>query len=265
MSDAAEFTSINERAWATGDYVGAYAIRDLLPAEVVLLVRYAARLSGRVLDFGCGAGRLLGYLVEVSGEAHGVDISEGMLAHCRATYPAAHVQLGSFTDPATWPAGRFDQIWMANNLIDVLEHDRRGRLLDDLAGAVAPEGLIIFSSHNLDSVGYERRLGWVRRIAWTPPMTQLRQLRRAGLRRRNRRALAGREFTGVGYSVINDDAHDHALLHYYIRRDDQEAQLDEHGWRLLECLDDQGRRVECGEVSRSPDLHYVAARRRESM
>ncbi len=260
-TDDERFTAINDKAWATGDYVDAYATRDLHPAEIVLLVRYAKQLSGRVLELGCGAGRLLGYLTEFAAEAYGVDISEAMVARCRAGYPDAHVTVGSLIVPETWPAAPFDQIWMARNLIDVLEDDRRGRLLDQLSGFVAPGGLLIFSSHNLDSVGHQTSLGWVRRAAWTPPITQVRYVRRAGLRRRNRRTLGARAFVGDGYAVINDDAQDYALLHYYVRRDDQEAQLDAHGWRLVECVDLDGRPVARGEVSRSPDLHYVASRR----
>jgi SAM-dependent methyltransferase len=263
--DDERFTAINDEAWAAGDYVDAYATRDLHPAEIVLLVRYAKQLSGRVLELGCGAGRLLGYLAEFAQAAHGVDISEAMVARCHAGYPSARVTVGSLTEPATWPAGRFDQIWMARNLIDVLEDDRRSRLLDQLRVRLNPGGVLIFSSHNLDSVGHDRQLGWVRRIAWTPPITQLRDWRRAAVRRRNRRALGPRAYEGPGYAVINDDAQDYALLHYYVRRDDQAAQLEAHGWELLECVDLAGRPVGRGEVSRSPDLHDVATPRRESM
>jgi SAM-dependent methyltransferase len=168
------------------------------------------------------------------------------------------VTLGSFTDRASWPPGRWDQIWMVNNLIDVIDHERRGRLLDELRGALAPGGVLIFSSHNLDGVGHEQRLGWVRRMVWTPPMLQLRHLLRAGRRMRNRRRMGPLASRGDGHAILNDSLHDYALLLYFIGRDAQEAQLEAHGWRLLECLDGQGRRVERGEISRSQDLNYVA-------
>ena len=36
-----------------------------------------------VLELGCGTGRVLPPLVEVCGDVHGIDRSEGMLALCR--------------------------------------------------------------------------------------------------------------------------------------------------------------------------------------
>ena len=52
----------NDQLWGRKGLVQAYATRELRPVEVLLLVRYQAALSGRVLELGCGAGRLTGYL-----------------------------------------------------------------------------------------------------------------------------------------------------------------------------------------------------------
>ena len=60
------------------------------------------------------------------------------------------------------------------------------------------------------------------------------------------------------HAIVNDEAHDYALLHYYIRRDDQARQLAELGYALIECLDADGHPVPAGERSASPWLHYVA-------
>jgi hypothetical protein len=48
------------------------------------------------------------------------------------------------------------------------------------------------------------------------------------------------------------------LLHYYIGRDDQQRQLAETGFELLECLDVDGGRVDAGEPHPDPWLHYIA-------
>jgi hypothetical protein len=41
---------------------------------------------------------------------------------------------------------------------------------------------------------------------------------------------------------------DYALLHYYIGCDDQERQLADVGFELLECLDLEARPVEAGQT-----------------
>jgi Methyltransferase domain len=106
---------VNEQLWAR-DHVARYANRSLHPVEVLLLARYHQALSGRVLEAGCGAGRILGYLVALGGEAHGVDTSLRMLEYCRHTYPEALLALG---DLRTLPAiiqGPFDAIVAAAEL-----------------------------------------------------------------------------------------------------------------------------------------------------
>ena len=85
--------SINHREWESADHVADYADRALAPVEIVILLRYREELSRRVLEAGCGAGRVLGYLVELGGEVHGIDLSPAMVAYCRATYPAADVRV----------------------------------------------------------------------------------------------------------------------------------------------------------------------------
>ena len=79
------------------------------------------------------------------------------------------------------------------------------------------------------------------------------------LRQRNHRRLAPLERTEPGYAVINDDAHDFQLLHYYIGRDAQAEQLAGHGFSLVECLDLEGHRVDAGDTAEDHvELHYVA-------
>jgi len=51
-----------------------------------------------VLDVGCGAGRLLGPLLSIGAEVHGVDISDDMIQHCRERFPAARLAVGDVAD-----------------------------------------------------------------------------------------------------------------------------------------------------------------------
>src|SRR5919201_3746705 len=89
---------LNADFWARGDHVGFYAHRELRPVEAVLLRRYRDALSGAVLELGCGAGRLTGYVIEIAAKTHGIDISAAMIAHCRATYPGGVFEVGDLHD-----------------------------------------------------------------------------------------------------------------------------------------------------------------------
>lgn len=79
------------------------------------------------------------------------------------------------------------------------------------------------------------------------------------MRLRNRHAVQGLRRRALGYAVVNDDAHDYRLVHYYIARDAQERQLAEQGFELIECLDNDGRPVAPGESAEEyVELYYIA-------
>ncbi|MDT7547825.1 MAG: hypothetical protein QOE84_219, partial [Actinomycetota bacterium] len=127
MDDASQ--RVNDKLWSRLDLVKVYATRDLRPIEVMLLVRYREALSGRVLELGCGAGRLTGYLAELASVAHGVDISPAMVDHCRRAYPRAIFSEGDLRDLSAFDPGSFDVVVASYNVVDVLgDRERRAAL-----------------------------------------------------------------------------------------------------------------------------------------
>lgn len=249
----------NERFWTRGDCVAFYATRGLRAAESVLLERHRSALSGRrVLELGCGAGRLTGHLSDVAGEVHGVDLSPAMIAYCRRTYPRCSFQVRDLRDLSGFHEGSYGAVFAPYNVLDALgEADRRG-VLAQVRGLLAPGGLLVLSAHNRT---HKPLLGSRVRLLVGSPRRPLQSLRRLPLRLRNRRRLAPLQRSTPGYAIRNDEAHDFALLHYYVTRDAQERQLAEHGFELLECLDLRGRSVARGaSARRCPELHYVARR-----
>jgi ubiquinone/menaquinone biosynthesis C-methylase UbiE len=68
---------------------------------------------GRVLDFGCGAGRLSQALAAHAGEVVGVDVSPPMLAAARRLDPPANCRfvLNDASDLALFPSGGFDLVY----------------------------------------------------------------------------------------------------------------------------------------------------------
>jgi SAM-dependent methyltransferase len=274
MTEAGSQARVNRQAWQRGSYVGNYANRRLIPVEVLLLARYREALSGRVLEVGSGAGRILGYLVGLGGEVHGIDISEAMVAHTRAAYPDADVRVGDLAHVSDVVDGPFSAVLAMDNVIDTFDDDERRRTLSELGRLLAPDGLLIFSSHNLayhDGDGAvpagmdgSRRPGRAKELMWKGLSRPIGDVVTVAFRmpRRilNHRRLSAYERRAPDHAIVNDEAHDYALLHYYIRRDDQERQLAELGYELVECLDVDGHPLPAGETSQSPWLHYIARR-----
>jgi SAM-dependent methyltransferase len=245
----------NDALWAKSNLVKPYANRTLRPVEVMVLVRHREALSGRVLELGCGAGRLTGYLSEIATYTLGLDISPAMVAYCRKTYPRATFEEGDLRGVTTMKPGSYDVIVAAFNVLDVLNDADRSEVLDGIHYALAPGGLVIMSTHNRASMlrgvraelARRSRIGLALTIANVPRWLL------------NRRRLLRFERHEPGYAILNDVSYQFAALHYYISRGAQERQFADHGFELLECLDLDGQRVEAGEEARHcSELHYVA-------
>lgn len=260
--DGERQAQLNRERWSQGDLVEAYANRRLRPAEAVLLDRYRSALAGRVLELGCGAGRLTGYLSEISPHVHGIDLSPAMVAYCRQTYPRASFDVGDLRELSGFETGAYEAVVAPFNVLDVLDDEDRRRVLAEIRRLLAADGVLIMSSHNRP---YAPRLLarvrlWIRLMCGSPrhPLTSLRNL---PLRFANRRRLAKLQREDDGYAIVNDEAHDFSVLHYYISRDAQESQLSELGYTLTTCLDLDGRDVERGEsAAHCSELHYAAHR-----
>jgi SAM-dependent methyltransferase len=261
-------SSVNEALWH-GDHVARYANRSLRPVEVILLARYQQALSGRVLEIGCGAGRVLGYLVALGGEVHGVDVSPQMVEYCRRTYPEADVQVGDLRRLPEVVSGPLDAVIAPDNVLDVVDPVQRREALDAIRGLLAPTGLLIFSSHNLAAVGRPptpvsagpgagTESGTLRRLAHISPAGLADRAMRLPRQLRNRRRLGPMQVHQPDYAILNDVEGDYGALHYYVRHADQARQLADAGFALQECLDSEGRVVAEGADGTCPWLHYVA-------
>lgn len=253
-----DHASIDAEIWARGNFVSAYANRQLRPVEVILLARYRDALAGRVLELGCGAGRITGYLEQMGATVLGVDISPRMIEYCRQRYPGGRFELGDLRHPeALAPDAPFHAALAGNNLVDVLEHAERAQVFARIAKLLAPGGWLIFSSHNLayaphipgplGALNAEGKVQMLKRLGRVPQWIV------------NRRRMRRLEYREAEYAVLNDQAHDFRLLHHYITRDAEEAELRSAGFALVECLDEDGRVVPRGQSAPyCAELHYVA-------
>jgi SAM-dependent methyltransferase len=262
---------LNASVWRAGRFASDYDNRVLEPAEVLLLARFREAFSGRVLDVGCGAGRLLGYIVALGAEAHGIDISPTMVGLCRSRFPDADVRVGDLESLSNTVEGPLDVVLMSDNVLDVFDDARRRAVLADARGFLVPGGLLVFSSHNLShwegvSAGRNGRVAGSAgvsaravQLANRSPAWMLNAAARLPRRRANRRRLGPLQYRAEDHAVVNDSAHDYSLLHYYIARDAQERQVTELGYSLVDVLEFDGRPVPAGQDGEGPALYYVAA------
>lgn len=135
--------------------VAAYSLGDArllaaATAELVgLLQRWGlARPGARVLDVGCGIGRLTAALADRGATVVGIDVSEVMIATARARHPGLRFEATSGRDLASFANDAFDLVLM----VDVLPYVVRGGidgaavLVGEAARVLGPGGrLAIFN------------------------------------------------------------------------------------------------------------------------
>lgn len=248
---------VNAGVWRRGSFVRAYKSSELRPPETVLLERHRDALAGRVLELGCGAGRVTRHLAAIARELHALDIAEAMVEEARASLPDVHFHVRDMTDLEPFEPGSFDAVVATYNVLDVLDDSERGAQLDRIRALLRPGGKLIMSTHNVAVLPSLRGPG----IRMTHPRTFVADIVRLPRRVRNRRRLLPLERTESRYSIVNDSGHDYSLLHYYIARDDQGRQFAEHGFELIECVDMDGRTVPPGATAAGVSELYYAARR----
>ena len=104
----------------------------------------AARLGAgdRVLDAGCGTGRVAVRLEHLGFPTVGVDADASMLAEARRHAPTMTWVLA---DLASVPAdlGEFDLVVAAGNVVPLLTAGTEARVIDNLARALRPGGCLV--------------------------------------------------------------------------------------------------------------------------
>jgi SAM-dependent methyltransferase len=256
-SDVAQ-RELNTTAWGRGGYLWIYRRHWLRRAEAVLIERYREALAGDVLELGCGGGRITGHLVPLARSLRGIDIAPDMVAHCRRAFPQSTFTQGDIRDLSGVKTASADVVVAGFNVIDVLNHEDRAAFLDEIHRIVRPEGLFIFSSHNLACVPLIK--GPLQTLSRNP-IRAANRVARLPRSLRNRRRLEPLQRFESDYAIVNDVANDYALLHYYIARDGEERELAAHSFEMIECLDLSGAVVGAGEDAYGcHELHYVARR-----
>ena len=136
------------RAGAGDDYAQTYAERfRLLAAEGADIHGEATFVTGladppaRVLDAGCGTGRITVRLTELGYDVVGFDVDASMVDVARSEAPGLDWRVA---DLATLDLGqRFDVVLLAGNVVPLLEPGTLTAACARLAAHVAPGGVVV--------------------------------------------------------------------------------------------------------------------------
>lgn len=215
--------------------------------ERLLFERHATVLQGAVLELIPGGSQFTGELVNQARSYTGVGPSAAVIGVCRQVYRAGKFVHAEVTDLEQFSEGAFDAVVAGRCALDLLDPERRRVAFERIHRVLGPLGVLIFSSHNLPDQA-------------SAPPAEARGRRGGGLRRAlrlrsSRSPMDERELGNELLSGIDGEVGGQ----YQIGRDEQEAQLSELGFRLVECLDLDGQAVPRGSAATdSPELHYVA-------
>jgi SAM-dependent methyltransferase len=150
--------SVNRRFYETDVVVAHYAEHLVLTEpERRVLERYADRIAaGEILDIGVGAGRTLPELTLMSRGYTAIDYAPRMIEHCRERFPTARLFCCDMQEMGIFAGGTFDVVCALLNALGDLPDEGRRRALAEIHRVLRPDGLFIFSAHNLPDAAEAR-------------------------------------------------------------------------------------------------------------
>jgi SAM-dependent methyltransferase len=118
------------------------------------IIRAAAERHGpelgeleRMLDFGCGCGRVLRHWSGLEGpEIHGSDFNERLVEWCEANLPFVAASVNQLEPPLAYEPDRFDLLY-AVSVFTHLPRDLERAWIDELARIVKTGGLLVLTTH----------------------------------------------------------------------------------------------------------------------
>jgi 2-polyprenyl-3-methyl-5-hydroxy-6-metoxy-1,4-benzoquinol methylase len=111
-----------------------------LGGEARLIDAMVAR-GARILDAGCGAGRVGGLLAALGHDVTGVDLDPELIAAAEEDHPGPDWRVGDLAELDL--PGRFDVIVCAGNVMTFAAPDTRGEILRRMRAHVGEQGRVV--------------------------------------------------------------------------------------------------------------------------
>jgi len=220
-----------------------------------------------ILDLGVGMGRTIPILKPLTGDYRAIDYMPLMVRICRERYPDARVEIGDARDLPGFPSGHFGLVCFSYNGIDAVSAADRKLVFRAVRRVLAPGGLFLFSSLNLEGPAYRVR-PWHLDLPRTNNSLQYavslaRAVRWAPVHLANWNRLRRLSEQGEGYAVAPLSAHHWGIVAHYTTLRRQLEELEREGFgRDVEVFDNkQGARLRLGDDTSHFDWFQIVARR----
>ncbi len=119
--------------------------------------------QGKLLDIGCGSGRLVKFL-NPNLDYLGLDPCDELLVLARKSHPKHQFQKGDFQDLSRW--GKFDVVTSIAAFHHLPDKGSRLQALLEMKRTVKPQGIVVFSVWNFWGTSPGRRRIW--KNLWHP-------------------------------------------------------------------------------------------------
>ena len=122
--------------------------RDYIPEDMTMLSKYANK-GDKILDLGCGNGRLIGLFEGKGIEYIGVDNSKKMIEIARAKYPQGKfLVIPDLNLP--FPDSSFDKVYCLAVFHHIPSDEFRLQFLNEIKKILKPQGILILTVWNLN-------------------------------------------------------------------------------------------------------------------
>ena len=248
---------MNKKKYESKSVVSSYVNMRLQNPEVMIIVKYREFISEKhVLDIGCGSGRTTAILKNLSSGYVGLDYSLEMIESCRKRFEGVHFIHGDVRSMSEFKDEEFDCVMFSFNGLDSISHKDRIKGLREIRRVLKQDGLFVFSSHNRNHrYAISRPKMKFSRTPCKLAEDFIKLLKSMSNRLRNK----NHQVFNKQYAIINDIAHNYAMLTYYINKAHQVSQLKAMSFETIEMYDTLGNVLNLDSDDKdSAWIYYVA-------
>lgn len=172
--NARHFIVTYKEQWSDEEFFasGVQTVEEEILNDMTNVCRGMAPKEMRVLEIGCGAGRVTRALAEVFGEVHGVDVSGEMIERARpalAAFPNAHVYRNNGMDLSVVPDLPFDFAFSFIVFQHIPSHQIVENYVREVHRLLRPGGLFKFQVMGGGATPPRARLPFYRRSSQPDP------------------------------------------------------------------------------------------------
>lgn len=121
------------------------------------MARHLAHLKGPVLDLGCGAGHLSGYLASLGANVMGIDLVPEFIAHALSHYPGPKFEVGTLTS-LSHGDGSVAGVLTWYSLIH-MDQDELKRAFGEIRRVLMPGGILVLGFFDgVEVEGFEHKV-----------------------------------------------------------------------------------------------------------